>query len=248
MSICIHDIQKDKITSTKVGFLAPLCVDCIVSYMLTTKDFTIKITPKFKDVTVLNLDGQVEEVMTLEMFCSQYIDPLDAIVLCTDLDEECSVQQIINDIQIFKMDTQEETDDVVYHNDRLDHGQTCNSIHWHYQRTLVTVNKNSPLLCNLPHRNFATCYLPKARFTEMRGLNLQALCLCQNQCVTNIDQFCTPQTIGLLPWRKKMPNISTCQLRKMSRIDWYVGTFASILIVLGLIIIYTKYRNRVCYT
>ncbi len=169
-------------------------------------------------------------------------------MLCVDLDEECSVQQIINDIQIFKMDTEGEADDVVYHNDRLDHGQTCNSIHWHYQRTVITVNKNSPLVCNLPHRHFAACYLPKARFTEMTGLNLQNLCLCKNQCVTDIDQFCKPQTIGLLPWCKKLPKVSTSKLRKITAIDWYVGTFASILIILGLTIIYTKYRNKVCYT
>ena len=248
MSICIHDIQKDKITSAKIGFLAPLCVDCIVSYILTTKDYTIKIIPKFHEITVINIDTHEEQVMTLEAFCTQYIDPLDAIVLCADLDEECSVQQIINDIQIFKMDTQEETDDVVYHNDRLDHGQTCNSIHWHYQRTLVTVNKNSPLLCNLPQRNFACCYLPKARFTQMSGLNLQALCLCQNQYVTDISQFCTPQTVGLLPWCTRMPNISTTRLHRMVSTDWYVGTFAVILIALGFIIVYTKHRNKVCYT
>jgi hypothetical protein len=248
MSICIHDIQKGKITSAKIGFLAPLCVDCIVSYILTTKDYTIKIIPKFHDITVINADTHVEEVMILEAFCKKYIDPLDAIVLCTDLDEECSVQQIINDIQIFKMDTQEETDDVIYHNDRLDHGQTCNSIHWHYQRTMVTVNKNSPLMCNLPHRHFATCYLPKARFTEMRGLNLHALCLCQNQCVTDINQFCAPQAIGLLPWCKRMPPISSCKLRSITATDWYVGVFATILIALGLVIIHTKYRKKVCYT
>lgn len=248
MSICIHDIHKDKITSAKVGFLAPLCESCVVSYILTTKDFTIKITPKFQEMTIIDLDTKEEQVMTLEAFCKQYIDPLDAIVLCTDLDEECSIKQIINDIQIFKMDTQEETDDVVYHNDRLDHGQTCNSIHWHYQRTMVTVNKNSPLMCNLPHRHFAACYLPKARFTEMPGLNLKTLCLCENQCITNIEQFCKPQAIGLLPWCKRMPQISTSKLRSLTTVDWYVGTFASVLIALGLITIYTKYRNRVCYT
>ena len=145
------------------------------------------------------------------------------------------------------MDTQEDTDDVVYHNDRLDHGQTCNSIHWHYQRTLVTVNKNSPLLCNLPQRNFANCYLPKARFTPMAGLNLQNLCLCQNQYVTDITEFCTVQGVGLLPWCKQLPDMSTRHLRHIVSTDWYVGTFAFILIALGVVIVYTRYQDTVCY-
>lgn len=248
MSICIHDIQKDKITSSTVGFLAPVCADSTVSYILTTKNYSIKIIPNFQDITVINLDTQEEEHLSLEQFCTQYTDPLDAIVLCVDLDEECSIQQIINDIQIFKMEMNSDINDVVYHNDRLDHGQTCNSVHWHYQRTMVTVNKNSPLFCNLPNRNFATCYLPKARFTQMPGLNLHALCLCQHQHVTDIHDFCSPQGIGLVPWRKKTPPLSTSKLKKISRTDWYFGSAICIFMVLGLIIVYTKYRNRVCYT
>jgi|GEM_PF-5359424 len=248
MSVCIYDIHKNKITSPKIGFFAPVCTDCVVSYLLTTQNYSIKIIPDFQNVTVIDLDANTSDLITLEAFCTQYFQPLDALVLCTGLDKECSVQQIINDIQIYKMDTQEDADDVVYQNDRLDHGQTCNSVHWHYQRTLVTVNKNSPLLCNLSQRSFACCYLAKARFTQMSGLNLDTLCLCQNQYVTDITEFCTPGAVGILPWCTRIPDISTTRLKRMSSIDWYVGVFAFILIAIGLVVVYTRYRDRVCYT
>ena len=247
MSLCIYDIQKDKITSPAVAFIAPSCQDCIISYILTTQNHCLKITPDFSNVTFIDLDTNTESIMTLELFCSDFLDPLNAIVVCTDVNETASIKQLANDIQIFKADSIHDADDVIYQNDTLDHGKTCNSIHWHYQRTVVSVNKNCPLLANLPHRQFVACYLAKARFTDMAGLNLNTLNLSQEQYVNNIKDFCSPQSLGLLPWCSSLPNISSSQLKKISSWDWYVGFFTFALVAVGTFIVYMKYRDRVTY-
>lgn len=247
MTICIHDIAKKFISCPKTGFLAPQTRGCVTSYLLTTQNSCLHVTPQFQNIDILDLDTNKKENLILQDFCKKYLDCLDAIIVCVGEDQENSIQQLVNDIQIFQADQSADGADVVYQNDRLDHGRTCNSVHWHYQRTSVSVNKNSPLLCNLPSRNFAACYLPKARFTQMPGLNLDGLRLCQSQIVTDISPFCKTKALGLVPWRKNVPLINTHQLKNMCKTDWYVGITAFILGFLALSIIYTKNKGRVCY-
>ena len=103
MSVSIQNLSKDSILSENTAFLAPSCVDGEVIYFLTTQSHTFKIIPDFKTLKVIDLDSHIEKSVSTEEFCETYIEPLDCIVICSSQDnEEKSVAQLINDIQIYK--------------------------------------------------------------------------------------------------------------------------------------------------
>ena len=135
----------------------------------------------------------------------------------------------------------------VYKNDSLDHGRTCNSIHWRYQRTVVCVNSNSPLLCNLPNRHFVECYLPKAKFSKINGLNLKSLCLCPGQVVDDITKYCNHKKLGVLPWCKDIPCIPQEKLKKLCKIDWSVGGIILFIGIAVLALVCLKHKRCVSY-